>query len=60
MDEQAKLAKEADLIKAAAEMFGIAPDATVKVKKANGPWAIIRLDELVARMKKPKPPTPEK
>jgi hypothetical protein len=47
--DPAKLAKEAVIIKAWAEAFGV---AQVKVCKWNGPWVSIKLAELLRRMRK--------
>jgi hypothetical protein len=59
-DYAEKLAREAAIIVSAAEMFCIAPGAMVKVRKWNGPWVPMRLDELLNRMKHPKPRMPER
>jgi hypothetical protein len=58
--DAAKFAREAALIQSAAETFCIAQGAIVKVRKWNGPWVPMRLDELLNRMKHPKPPRPER
>jgi hypothetical protein len=52
-----KLAREAAIIQSAAETFCIGQGAIVKVRRWNGPWVPLRLDELLKRMKHPKPPT---
>jgi len=56
--DAAKFAREAAIVRSAAETFRIAQDAIVKVRKWNGPWVPMRLDELLNRMKHPKPPMP--
>ena len=55
-----KLAREAAIILSAAETFCIAEDAIVKVQRWDGPWVPLRLDEVLKRMKHPKPPRQER
>ena len=47
-----KLAKDAEIVEAAAEIFGL---YMLKVRKWDGPWVPMRVDELLERMRHPKP-----
>ena len=47
-----KLAKDAEIVEAATEIFGV---DMVKVRKWDGPWVPMRVDELLERMRHPKP-----